>query len=479
MSGSTTMVSTARTASSARRGDGDEIVSYAADILPIAWVAMFAAEDVQVVPGGGWLTLFSTKSAARARLIEAEPVLREVFPPSVAHHLPLLLASVDGTPGDHLQVFLHDAVYPWTETERDTLVGLLRAVRGWSVEAWRGALSFIDCELGESLGALRFHPGTIVNGLVGWVTGQPCPDDALGPSETSGSGEPEWPEWEEVGPLVSVDFPSHWTEAAFSEEQHDAAARVVNEAGAQLAARLPSMPYQTRLAIFVYFAIGGQTPPEYDEPDPDLRARIRIAMLRDGQRSERLLSAVLGDPDPRPRVVLAQVYGWLPGEDGDGWTWRVLATDPCAQVRAAVAASSRAPVRPGPSERHPLVRAASAFVGVREQAALAAHPVSEVRRYVGGNSVVAREVLERLASDPAASVRAAVAGNPHTPVGSLERLVHDDEREVRLALVREARLHEANWAPDEERDAYRKVVGRLTADPDRQVAREAKRLGWC
>jgi hypothetical protein len=175
MPNSTSLVATNRENAFRLPDKTDIVVSTAADVLPVAWLALFEPKQAVVPPRSKHVTLFSERDEALERFERRRENFRKFLPPVFEDDFDALVDALKAADAGYVQAFLHGAAFSWIEDERDRLQRYVRATDGTELREWRRALWGADIFLGESFEALEFAPDKVVNGLVGWITGRPAP----------------------------------------------------------------------------------------------------------------------------------------------------------------------------------------------------------------------------------------------------------------------------------------------------------------
>ncbi len=169
------------------RNESDEELSLGADLAPVAWFALFDKEEIVVTepndsaPEYHWrcLSLLTTKEKALARLAKRKATLLTIFPKFSEKYLTALTEAVEKMKRSHIQIILSDLDDQFAEENRAMLESFLQTFDSQDMELWRDLLGYAGCKLGKTIGDLEYDPEIVVNSFVGWVSGQPSPDECL------------------------------------------------------------------------------------------------------------------------------------------------------------------------------------------------------------------------------------------------------------------------------------------------------------
>jgi len=160
---------------------GESEIAYACDWVPIGWLAMFEAKDVQLVeeppdsdtydPDASTRcpTLIRRRDAALDTLSKRRERLMKVLPKHLQPQLHGLQAAVAASPHPYVQAVVSDLdmlSYPGSEK---TLRDLVATLDGDNVKQWRNMLSQVDTEVGKDLSKVEFSDMTGVSAVVGFL----------------------------------------------------------------------------------------------------------------------------------------------------------------------------------------------------------------------------------------------------------------------------------------------------------------------
>ena len=157
-------------------------IGYSSDWVPLGWLAMFEARDVQLVdepPDSETYdpelrqscpTLIRRRDAALKTLQRRSGQLGKVLPSALRQHLQELESAISATPQPHVQVLLTDldefVSYPGSEKQ---LRDLVAALDGEDVKKWRSLLSHVHGDVGKDFRDLALPRDLEVPALVGYL----------------------------------------------------------------------------------------------------------------------------------------------------------------------------------------------------------------------------------------------------------------------------------------------------------------------
>jgi len=161
---------------------GDNEIAYASDWVPIGWLALFEAKDVQLVeepPDSETYdhdtstrcpTLIRRREAALDTLAKRRERLMKVLPGHLQPQLHGLQAAVAASPLPYVQAVVSDldmfVSFPGSEK---TLRDLVATLDGDNVKQWRNMLSHVDTDVGKDLSQVEFSQMTGVSAVVGYL----------------------------------------------------------------------------------------------------------------------------------------------------------------------------------------------------------------------------------------------------------------------------------------------------------------------
>ncbi len=157
-------------------------IGYSSDWVPLGWLALFEARDVQLVdepPDSETYdpdlrqscpTLIRRRDAALKTLHRRSGQLGKVLPAALRQHLQELEAAISATPQPHIQVLLTDldefVSYPGSEKQ---LRDLVAALDGEDVKKWRSLLSHVHGDVGKDIRDIALPRDLEVPALVGYL----------------------------------------------------------------------------------------------------------------------------------------------------------------------------------------------------------------------------------------------------------------------------------------------------------------------
>ena len=157
-------------------------VGYSSDWVPLGWLAMFEARDVQVVeepPDSETYdpdlrqscpTLIKRRDAALKTLHRRSGQLSKILPAALRGQLQELEEAISATPQPHVQVLLTDldefVSYPGSEKQ---LRDLVAALDGEDVKKWRSLLSHVHGDVGKDFRDIALPRDLEVPALVGYL----------------------------------------------------------------------------------------------------------------------------------------------------------------------------------------------------------------------------------------------------------------------------------------------------------------------
>lgn len=367
-----------------------ERFSSAADLVPLAWLALFSASDIRsIVPRGEstrHLTLITSVANGCARLERRREILAEVLWPPLLEHVDLFVAKLKTLPPDHgIQVWLSELVYRWPDDAqaRNLLTRVLDALDKHTPVAWDVVMDVLLAEREQGSIRARFDPDVAVMKNVGWFEGRPAPEriDALAPSFEQ--LEEAWAKLTTLGvgftaihlgiravALERIGEAPPQPEIFEALDAWDEERLTFDDLfqGRNLAFR------RAMLAELVRREVSLERLP--DEPDPQLRGAL-VAMGLHGRReaTEAAVPSALRDSDVRVRIMLA--FGYPPRdpyEDDEvapmDAVWEALVHDLEPRVRWAAYMNPCCPVAPD-EDPHPAIRALRKDASLLELLALA------------------------------------------------------------------------------------------------------------
>lgn len=166
-------------------GGGENEIAYAADWVPIGWLAMFEPRDVQLVEEPEDSETYDPDTTTRCptlirRRDTALDVLRrrtdrlgKVLPQHLQAQLHGLEAAVAASPLHYVQCVVSDldmfVSHPGSE---QVLRDLVATMDGDNVKQWRSMLSLVDTDMGKDLSKVQFSEMTGVAAVVGYLPEQ-------------------------------------------------------------------------------------------------------------------------------------------------------------------------------------------------------------------------------------------------------------------------------------------------------------------
>jgi hypothetical protein len=350
-----------------------------ADYVPLGWLALVRGADLTPrIDRVGRELLVALAPVARAREDLArrrgtlEEVLWRIDAPALFDDLDDLLAAAPA--GAHLQIYTEGLLAPWRPADRSWLAPLIAGLDGRERQAWASLLAGCDASLmrtddGRLVG--NFHRGTAVNACVGQLRGRPwsteadedLPDIPAAYRRFGARGRGRI--WRDAQQACAEQLPAAAEHAAWAEQLCEQA---YDHDEGWLADQLPAHSPAQRAAVLL--EMFGKHSLAADDPDPAVRRLASVCRLARGVRDgDPDVPALLADPDPRVRALLALQYGGSGDpdldEDADGETipapldhvWQALVVDPDDHVRVALLWNGRAAARPPADDPSPLVRA--------------------------------------------------------------------------------------------------------------------------
>ena len=156
-------------------------IAHSCDWVPIGWLALFEARDVQLVeeppesdtydPDSRTLypTLIRKRDAALDTLKRRRERLGKILPKHLQPQLHGLEAAIAASPMPYVQVVVNDLdmfAHPGAEK---TLRDLVATMDGDNVKQWRNMLSHVDTEMGRDLSHIEFSQMTGIAAVVGYL----------------------------------------------------------------------------------------------------------------------------------------------------------------------------------------------------------------------------------------------------------------------------------------------------------------------
>jgi hypothetical protein len=161
--------------------DNSHEIAYACDWVPIGWLALFEAKDVQVVDeppesdtydpdtSSRCPTLIRKRDAALETLRRRRERLSKVLPPHLQPQLHGLEAAIAASTMPYIQVVLSEVDMFMYRGAEKVLRDLVATMDGDNVKQWRNMLSHVDTEMGKDLSAVEFSQMTGVAAVVGYL----------------------------------------------------------------------------------------------------------------------------------------------------------------------------------------------------------------------------------------------------------------------------------------------------------------------
>jgi len=157
-------------------------IAHARDWVPIGWLALFEARDVQLIeepPESGTYdpdtatrcpTLIRKKDAALETLRRRRERLSKVLPKHLEPQLHGLEAAVAASPLPYIQAVVSDLdMFVSYRGSEKMLRDLVATMDGDNVKQWRNMLAHVDTDMGKSLSQVEFSQMTGVAAVVGYL----------------------------------------------------------------------------------------------------------------------------------------------------------------------------------------------------------------------------------------------------------------------------------------------------------------------
>lgn len=161
--------------------DGVNEIAHASDWIPIGWLAMFEARDVQLVeepPESHTYdpetitrcpTLMRKKEAAIDMLQKRRAKLAKILPPYLQEQLGGLEKAVRSSPMPYVQLVVSDLDMFASPGSERSLRQLISTLDGDDVKQWRNLLAHVDTEMGKDLSKVQFPELNGTAAIVGYL----------------------------------------------------------------------------------------------------------------------------------------------------------------------------------------------------------------------------------------------------------------------------------------------------------------------
>ena len=161
--------------------DGVNEIAHASDWIPIGWLAMFEARDVQLVeepPESHTYdpetitrcpTLMRKKDAAIDMLQKRRAKLSKILPPYLQEQLGGLEKAVRSSPMPYVQLVVSDLDMFASPGSERSLRQLISTLDGDDVKQWRNLLAHVDTEMGKDLSKVQFPELNGTAAIVGYL----------------------------------------------------------------------------------------------------------------------------------------------------------------------------------------------------------------------------------------------------------------------------------------------------------------------
>ncbi len=161
--------------------DGVNEIAHASDWIPLGWLAMFEARDVQLVeepPESHTYdpetitrcpTLMRKKDAAIDMLQKRRAKLSKILPPYLQEQLGGLEKAVRSSPMPYVQLVVSDLDMFASPGSERSLRQLISTLDGDDVKQWRNLLAHVDTEMGKDLSKVQFPELNGTAAIVGYL----------------------------------------------------------------------------------------------------------------------------------------------------------------------------------------------------------------------------------------------------------------------------------------------------------------------
>jgi hypothetical protein len=161
---------------------GENEIAYACDWVPIGWLALFEAKDVQLVEepedsdtydpdcATRCPTLIRKRDAAIEALRRRRERLVKVLPKHLQPQLHGLEAAVAASSAPYIQAVVSDLdMFVSYRGSEKMLRDLVATLDGDNVKQWRAMLSLVDTDMGKDLSQVEFSQMTGIAAVVGYL----------------------------------------------------------------------------------------------------------------------------------------------------------------------------------------------------------------------------------------------------------------------------------------------------------------------